>query len=362
MKKENCLWGGKRIHGELLKLGFRISESSVRNILRSAGFDPVDPVPEVSWKEFISRHKKVWAVDFFHVETAFLKTLSAFVVTEIHSRRLLSLTVTIAPNPDFVAQHLQSLIMTESTPELIIRDRDGVYGVGDLERSLCQQGVRVLKTPVRSPQANAYAERLIGSVRRECTDHFLFLNDRQLQKVLDEYRCYYNDSRPHQGIGQRIPGKRHDSKSSSTKIGTKFLAREKVFGLHHSYLWAIWVFVEDRCSPQWNSSFEHLNLTERIQLCFCFYGTTPPTINREQPIFDFSKFFVVSAEGLEPSTHALKGRLTVHDELHLRTIKNSIIVGACFQNEKINRNNSKFRWVRVNTEMFDWVLILVRHR
>lgn len=241
MRKENPLWGRKRIHGELLKLGFRISESSVRNILRKAGLDPLDPAPRLSWVEFLKRHKQVWAIDFFTVETGFLKRVFVFVILEIHSRKLIALRTTIYPTQEWVINTLRSELNENANPQLLLRDRDGCYGHGAIKEMLKQRGIMEVLTPVMSPMANAFCERQIGSIRRECTDHFLFISEEQIQSVLNLYKTYSNQARPHQGIEQKIPCRgsviRKDSADALNLVPT-IIAKEAVFGLHHDYSFA----------------------------------------------------------------------------------------------------------------------------
>jgi len=125
-------------------------------------------------------------------------------------------------------------MMEQKPPELLIRDRDGCYGHGQLKKMLKNRGIKEVKTPFRSPMANSFVERQIGSIRRECTDHFLFLTEAQLQKTLNEFRTYHNLARPHQGIEQRIPSR--STANPIVDISDVWIeSRPAVFGLHRNY-------------------------------------------------------------------------------------------------------------------------------
>ena len=204
MKTENKLWGVPRIQGELLKLRIRIAQSTIRQILLKNGLDPISNTPSVGWWEFIRRHEKAWACDFFTIETAFLKTLYVFVVIEIHSRVLIGIKVTTSPNPEWIRNTLVGLIGFDNQPGILIRDGDILYGK-DFQKKMESYIKHVIRTPPFSPKANAFIERLNGSIRRDCTDHHLFFSEAHLQATLDEYKIYYNLHRPHQGIEQQIP-------------------------------------------------------------------------------------------------------------------------------------------------------------
>lgn len=235
MKKKNSLWGAKRIFGELKKLGIKVSVTSVRNILRNAGFDPIDKQPSLSWNEFLKRHKEVWAIDFFTVETAFMQTYYVFVIIEIHSRQLIDVAVMKSPTSNAVEQVILNSLPYRSGPDLMIRDRDPKYGKGFNKKMKELHGTKVVAVPSYSPNLNAYCERVIGSIQRECTNHFLCFNDSHLRQIVSSYKKYYNKQRPHQGISQKIPGK-PDGNTGDDVCSPASVKSEKVLGgLHHHY-------------------------------------------------------------------------------------------------------------------------------
>ncbi len=238
MKRSNPIWGAKRLHGELLKLGYRLSESSVRNILRAAGEDPGGGLPSMKWRQFLTMHKTAWAIDLFTVESAFLKTFFVLVILDIKNRVLIATSVTPISDGEWVANVLRSEMAERSTPDLLIHDHASIFRGADVKNLLVSRKVRVAMTPVYAPMANCFVERVIGSIRRECTDHFLFSGRKHLQVVLDEYRLYYNTARCHQGIDQRVPmamengekGPRNPPVSTSVISAFPYLG-----GLHHEY-------------------------------------------------------------------------------------------------------------------------------
>ena len=233
MKTENRLWGIPRIEGELLKLGIKIARSTIRAILRQNGFDPAGTAPSVGWWEFIGRHKQAWACDFFTIETAFLKTFYVFVVIEINSRTMVGIRVISRPTQEWVENTLINMMGFES-PGILIHDGDGIFS-GEFDKRMRVYFNYVAKTPPYSPMANAYVERLIGSVRRECTDHHLFFSERHLQETLNVYREYYESHRPHQGIDQKVPAIPTTAAEWPTG-GTSEIKKTGFFaGLHHSY-------------------------------------------------------------------------------------------------------------------------------
>jgi len=234
MRRENALWGVPRIFGELRKLRIRVSMSTIRNILKAAGLDPVNSKPSLSWREFIKRHKNVWEIDFVTIETVLLKTLYVFVIIDVHSRKLIDIRVAESPTALWIANTLINSMPYDTCPNLVIRDQDVKFGKL-VDRRLKAAGVKPIKTPPYSPKAKPHVERVIGSIRRECTDHFLFFNSRQLQKILNSYLNYYNNFRPHQGIGQKIPTQKVPKSPKLSKVAGNLDSIEFLNGLHHSY-------------------------------------------------------------------------------------------------------------------------------
>jgi putative transposase len=209
MAQENARWGYGKIEGELLKLGFAVSESTVRDVLKRHRIVPAPKRGSSSWRHLITHYKEqLIACDFFTVETLTLKTLYVLFFIELGSRKVHLAGVTANPNGIWVAQQARQVMweLEERNPRcrFLIRDRDKKY-IEAFDTVFRSEGIDVIRTPVRAPNANAYAERWVRTVREECLDHLLILNQAHLRRVLKTYAAYYNEARPHQGIGQRIP-------------------------------------------------------------------------------------------------------------------------------------------------------------
>ena len=202
MAKENRTWGAERIRGELLKLDLRVSKSTIQKYIyqvRKLGS------PKQTWATFLHNHAtEIWACDFLQTYDLFFRALFVFVIIELDSRRLVHFDVTRNPTDAWVAQQLREATPFAEGPRYLIRDNDSKYG-SSFARVAAGTGIEVLRTPYGAPKANAICERFLGSVRRECLDHFLILSERHLYRVLKEYRRYFNHARPHQGIGQKMP-------------------------------------------------------------------------------------------------------------------------------------------------------------
>jgi transposase InsO family protein len=204
MARENSLWGVERIRRELLKLGIHIARATIQKYVRLAR---PRPAQGQNWPTFPKNHaQEVWACDFLPVIDLFFRQIYAFFIIELGSRRVVHFGVTSHPTGAWVAQQLREATPYGLTPRfLIIRERDSKYG-DEFTRVAKASSIEVLMTPYRAPKANAICERFLGSLRRECLDHLLFVGDRHLDRVIKEYVEYFNRARPHQGIGQRIPG------------------------------------------------------------------------------------------------------------------------------------------------------------
>ncbi len=227
---ENHLWGADRIRGELLKLGIRVSKRTIQRYLPQAR--PARPRGQ-TWATFLRNHADTtWACDFLAVSDLLFRPLYAFFVIALGSRRVVHVGVTRHPTDAWVAQQLREATPYGEGPRFLLRDNDGKYGSA-FARVAAASGIRVLRTPVRAPRANALCERFLGSVRRECTDHVLVLGERHLARVLREYVAYFNGARPHQGIGQRLPHPATTPRSGDR--GSPVLARPVLGGLHHDY-------------------------------------------------------------------------------------------------------------------------------
>jgi transposase InsO family protein len=209
LARENPTWGYRRIHGELGRLGYKIGASTVWAILHRAGVEPAPKRSALTWRQFLrAQARSVLAVDFFTVDTVFLQRLYVLFVLEVGTRRVHVLGVTPHPVGAWVTQQARNLLMALEDRvgqfRWLIRDRDAKFTAA-FDAVFAAEGIRVLRTPVRAPRANAYAERWVGTVRRELLDRMLILGCRQLRWVLAEYVDHYNGHRPHRALGQAPP-------------------------------------------------------------------------------------------------------------------------------------------------------------
>jgi len=199
---ENRLWGADRIRGELLKLDVRVSKRTIQKYMR-----PARPPRRAgqTWVTFLRNHADaVWACDFLPVTDLCFRSLYAFFVIALGSRRVVHVGVTRHPTDAWAAQQLREATPFGERPKYLIRDNDSKYGPC-FDRVATASGICILRTPVRAPRANATCKRFLGSVRRECLDHVLALGEAHLRRVLRAYAAYFNWARPHRGIGQAIP-------------------------------------------------------------------------------------------------------------------------------------------------------------
>ena len=231
MARDNRLWGAERIRGELLKLGirggFRTSQKDMRHARtpRQRG---------QNWATFLHNHTKdTWACDFLQVTDLFFRSLFAFFISDIHTRQVIHVGVTRSPTDAWTAQLLREATHFGRSPKYLIRDRDDKFG-SCFARAAATSSIKILKTPYHAPRANAICERFLGSVRRECLDHLLILQEKQLQRVLGAYVQYFNRARLHQGITQQIPEQFGDSVPPDRNSG-KILCLPVLGGLHHEY-------------------------------------------------------------------------------------------------------------------------------
>ena len=225
MSIENPLWGAPRIHGELLKLGFEVAQSSVaKYMVKRRG------PPSQGWKIFLRNHAPdMAAMDLFIVPTIGFDLLYAFVIVRLDRRDLVWINVTTNPTAEWVARQLTEAFPWDGAPRYLIRDRDRIYGA-IVTRRMRAMGIRDKPTAPASPWQNGFAERLIGSIRRECVDHFIVLGEEHLRRILRAYAGYYNEIRTHRSLDKDAPVSRPVQRtgiiSSCPILG----------GLHHQYV------------------------------------------------------------------------------------------------------------------------------
>jgi transposase InsO family protein len=225
MSIANSLWGAPRIHGELLKLGIDIGQTSVaKYMVRRRG------PPSQGWNTFIRNHADgIAAMDLFVVPTISFRLLYGLLIMGHGRRQILWFGVTPHPTAEWIANQLTEACGWEQVPRYLIRDRDGAYGEVFIRR-LRSMGIRDRPTSPRSPWQNGFVERLIGSIRRECLDHVVVLGERHLRHVLLSYMNYYNEMRTHLSMGKDAPVPR-----AVERVG-HINCRPVLGGLHHQYL------------------------------------------------------------------------------------------------------------------------------
>jgi putative transposase len=231
MARDNRLWGAERIRGELLKLGIRVCKRTIQKCMRHAR---TPRQRGQNWATFLHNHAQdLWACDFLQVTDLFFRSLFAFFIIELHSRRVIHVGVTRSPTDAWTAQQLREATPYGQEPKYLIRDRDDKFGPR-FARVAATSGIKILETPYHAPRANAICERFMGSVRRECLDHLFIFHEKQLHRVLRAYIQYFNQARPHQGIRQQIPERYGELVPLDHKRG-RILSLPVLGGLHHDY-------------------------------------------------------------------------------------------------------------------------------
>jgi hypothetical protein len=224
MSLENPLWGATKIHGELLKLGIQVAQSTV-----STYMVPRRDRPLQTWKTFVCNHMEgIAAIDLFVVPTIAFQQLFAFLVLGLDRRQLLWFAVTRNPTAEWLARQVTEAFPWDSASKYLIRDNDKAFGAAFKAR-VRAMGIRDRPTSFRSPWQNGYVERLIGSIRRECTDHLLVFNAEHLRRILAKYASYYNDVRTHVALGKDTPCRRPIEGFGD------IVAYPILGGLHHRY-------------------------------------------------------------------------------------------------------------------------------
>jgi putative transposase len=240
LARENSGWGYRRIVGELRSLGICVSATSVRAILVRHGLPPAPQRDELSWRNFLRQHAATTlACDFFTVETAWLKRIYVLFFISLERRRIEFVACTANPKSAWVAPQARNLLMTlddRGQPlRFLIHDRDAKFS-GGFDHVFQTEGIAVIRTPVQAPNANAHAERWVGSVRRECLDRLLIFSRRQLEHVLLTYADHYNRHRPHRSLALRPPER---SSRSATPLRAPPFAQltrtDLLGGLIHEY-------------------------------------------------------------------------------------------------------------------------------
>jgi transposase InsO family protein len=224
MSIENPLWGAPRIHGELLKLGFEVAQSSVAKYMaRRRG------PPSQGWRTFLRNHAPdIAAMDLFVVPTIGFDLLYAFIIVRLDRRELVWVNVTANPTAEWIARQITQAFPWDETPRYLIRDRDRIYSAAVTGR-LRAMGIRDKPIAPGSPWQNGFAERLIGSIRRECTDYVVALGEGHLRRVLRSYARYYNETRTHRSLNKDAPIHR-----AVESLGA-ITSRPVLGGLHHHY-------------------------------------------------------------------------------------------------------------------------------
>jgi putative transposase len=234
LAKENPRWGYRRIQGELRKLGVTVSATAIRSLLKRHGLTPAPRREGPSWKEFLAcQASGILACDFFTVETVWLRTLYVLFFIELSTRRVNLAGVSAHPRSAWVTQQARNLAIEGRLGEIpfLIRDRNAKFS-GPFDEVFRSEGVRVIRTPIRSPKANAFAERFVKTVRRECLDHVLIFGERHLQRILEEYFTHYNKERPHRGLSLETP----EPRAAAANQGDGAVARiNRLGGLIHEY-------------------------------------------------------------------------------------------------------------------------------
>jgi transposase InsO family protein len=226
MSRQNPLWGAPRIHGELLKLGIDIGETSVSKYLVRHR-----KPPSQTWRTFLENHVKTMvSIDFFTVPTIRFQVLYVFLVLAHDRRRIAHFNVTAHPTAEWTAQQLREAFPFEQIPRYLLRDRDCIFG-GAFRKHVKPMGIKEVLSAPRSPWQRAYVERVIGTIRRECLDHVIVFNEASLHRHVKSFMAYYHESRTHLSLAKDAPQSRP---VQGPEVG-RIVAIPQVGGLHHRY-------------------------------------------------------------------------------------------------------------------------------
>ncbi len=231
MYRENNNWCAPRIHGELLKLGYEVSERTVSRYIRELK----DRKPSNSWSTFLKNQAKaIHAIDFFSVPTLFFSQLYVFFVISHESRQIVHISVSKNPDSAFVAKQLKATYSKTAKPKYLISDNDPKFKK-NVKVALSELEITHKRITARSPWQNGFAERFVGNVRRELLNNVIIMNQKHLEILLNEYVQYYNNDRTHYSLQKDSPNTREIRNKSSPK--DKVIAIPKIGGLHHKYIW-----------------------------------------------------------------------------------------------------------------------------
>ncbi len=226
MCRANPLWGAPRVHGELAKLGISISQAAVSKYMIRRR-----KPPSQTWRSFLDNHvEDLVSIDFFTLPTATFRILFVFIILRHDRRRIVHFNVTEHPSPEWTAQQIVDAFPWDTAPRYMLRDRDGIYGPY-FKRRVAGLDIEQVPTAPRSPWQSPYVERVIGSIRRECLDHVIVLDERHLRRILREYVDYYHSCRTHLSLEKDAPEQRPVQWPSMGRV----TAIPKVGGLHHYY-------------------------------------------------------------------------------------------------------------------------------
>jgi putative transposase len=226
MARDNPTWGAPRIQAELRLLGHEVAEATVAKYVRQSG-----KPPSQTWRTFLKNHAgQIAAIDLFTVPTVTFRLLYVFVVLAHDRRQVLHFQVTDHPTAVWTARQIAAAFPFEQASRFLLRDRDGIYGE-EFRHRVRRLGLEEIVTAPRSPWQNPYAERLIGSIRRELLDHVIVRNERYLHRLLASYFVYYHHARPHLSLGRNAPVPRQVEPLGKGRV----IAIPQVGGLHHRY-------------------------------------------------------------------------------------------------------------------------------